>query len=345
MNKRLVGPPPDEKPPEPPPELKEEEEEEQESAPPDDSPVEPSYLPPAADAEPAPAVVISTPRSTRTVVIAVILGAVLVVAAMGYAGAGYAFSSSRLDSARSVYNDVVTHQNTITDEFNNINSKLTAVNLTSSSPTDYQQSHDAYVQLVGQSEAAQPTITADDASLAAAQSRLNESAWLTVLNRSNLNQVSAKIGHERNALASAKTITGDMVQLGTFFQSYDDAFLDLDTVSSKEQASDFPGAAAAIAKLKTDTAKAIQLSGAPGLPPEMKQLMTDMQTLAVDNAKLLDDAIKSDANAAQADVKAVEADVAKLEAYNYDKIISEVKSFYQPLIDAFNSEVAKANSM
>ena len=77
----------------------------------------------------------------------------------------------------------------------------------------------------------------------------------------------------------------------------------------------------------------------------MKQLMTDMQTLAVDNAKLLDDAIKSDANAAQADVKAVEADVAKLEAYNYDKIISEVKSFYQPLIDTFNSEVAKANSM
>ena len=46
-----------------------------------------------------------------------------------------------------------------------------------------------------------------------------------------------------------------------------------------------------------------------------------------------------------ADVKAGEADVAKLEAYNYDTIINQVKSFYQPLIDAFNSEVAKANSM
>src|SRR5207245_11746826 len=107
----------------------------------------------------------------------------------------------------------------------------------------------------------------------------------------------------------------------------------------REQASDFSGAAAAIAKLKTDTAKAIQRSGAPGLPPEMKQLMTDMQTLAVDNAKLLDDAIKSDANAAQADVKAVEADVATLEAYNYDTIISEVKPCYQPLIDAYDSAV------
>jgi hypothetical protein len=342
VTKRLVGPPPDEKPPEPPPEL---EEVEQEGAPSDDSPVEPNFLPPAAVAEPEPAAVTSAPRSSRTVVIAVIVAAVLVVAALGYAGAGYAFSSSRLDGARNVYNDVVTHQNAITDEFNNINSKLTAVNLTSSSAIDYQQSHDRYVQLVSQSQAAQPTITADDASLAAAQTRLNENAWLTVLNRSNLNQVSAKIGHERNALASAKTITGDMVRLGTFFQSYDDAFLDLDTVSSKEQVSDFSGAAAAIAKLKTDTAKAIQLSDAPGLPPEMKQLMTDMQTLAVDNAKLLDDAMRSDANAAQADVKAVEADVAKLEAYNYDKIINEVKSFYQPLIDAFNSEVAKANSM
>ena len=343
MTKRLVGPPPDEKPPEPPPEL---EEEVEESAATDDNPIEPSFLPAAAVVEPAPAaVLLSTPRKSRTVVIAIIVAAVLVVTVMGYAGAGYAFSSSRLDAARNVYNDVVTHQNAITDEFNNINSKLTAVNLTSSSPTDYQQSHDAYVQLVNQSQTAQPTIAADDASLAAAQSRLKDNAWLTVLNRSNLDQVSAKIGHERNALASARTITGDMVRLGTFFQAYDDAFLDLDTVSSKEQASDFSGAAAAIAKLKTDTAKAIQLSDAPGLPPEMKQLMTDMQTLAVDNAKLLDDATRSDAKAAQADVKAVEADVAKLEAYNYDMIINQVKSFYQPLIDAFNSEVAKANSM
>ena len=318
----------------------------EESAATDDNPIEPSFLPAAAVVEPAPAaVLLSTPRKSRTVVIAIIVAAVLVVTVMGYAGAGYAFSSSRLDGARNVYNDVVTHQNAITDEFNNINSKLTAVNLTSSSPTDYQQSHDAYVQLVNQSQTAQPTIAADDASLAAAQSRLKDNAWLTVLNRSNLDQVSAKIGHERNALASARTITGDMVRLGTFFQSYDDAFLDLDTVSSKEQASDFSGAAAAIAKLKTDTAKAIQLSGAPGLPPEMKQLMTDMQTLAVDNAKLLDDATRSDAKAAQADVKAGEADVAKLEAYNYDTIINQVKSFYQPLIDAFNSEVAKANSM
>src|SRR5207245_3087353 len=134
------------------------------------------------------------------------------------------------------------------------------------------------VLLVSQSQAAQPTITADDASLAAAQSRLNESAWLTVLNRSNLNQVSVKIGHERIALARAKTITRDMVQLGTFFQAYDDAFLDLDTVSTKEQASDFSGATAAIAKLKTDTAKAIQLYATPALPTDMKQLLTEPQT-------------------------------------------------------------------
>ena len=109
VTKRRVGPPPDETPsgpapietpPDPPPEL--EEEEERESPPPDDSQVEPSFLPPAAAGEPAPAAGISTTRSTRKVVIAVILGAVLVVAAMGYAGAGYAFSSSRLDGARNL---------------------------------------------------------------------------------------------------------------------------------------------------------------------------------------------------------------------------------------------------
>lgn len=282
-------------------------------------------------------------RTARIVIAAIAI--VVLVAVIGYAAAGYAFASSRIDSAKSTYNAVVAHQNAITEEFNSINSKITAVHVTTTPVADYQQNKAAFVQLVSQSQAAQPTISADDASLAAAQASLKERQWLTIFNRSSLDQVSAKIGHERGALASAKTITVDMVQLGTFFQSYDDSFIDLNTVSTKEMASDFAGAATAIKTLKADVAKAIELSTAPGLPPEMKQLLTDLQSLAVDEGRLADAAVAGDASAAEAALKAFGADLAKVEAYDYDKISTEIKSYYQPLIDKFNSEVSLANSM
>ena len=50
-------------------------------------------------------------------------------------------------------------------------------------------------------------------------------------------------------------------------------------------------------------------------------------------------------SAGQADVKGIDADVTKLQGYDFDKMSTAIKSFYQTLIDAFNSEVAKANSM
>jgi hypothetical protein len=199
--------------------------------------------------------------------------------------------------------------------------------------------------LVAQSQAAQPTITSDNASLATAQAGLRQNSWLTVFNRSSLDQASSKIDHERKALASAKTITGDLVQLGTFYQQFYTSLLDLDTLDMKTQANDLPGAATAITALKADIDKAIQLATAPGLPPEMKLFLTDFQTLAGDFGKLLNAAIAGDANAANAGVAAVKADLAKIESYDFDKMSTAIKGFYQPLIDSFNSEVAKANSM
>ena len=305
--------------------------------PPPDDPAPPGYAPPVA---PAP-----TRRNARTIVIAAIVVLVVVVAAAGYAGAGYAFSASRLASAHSTYNTVISHQNTITDEFNAFDAKLSATNPTTVTSADLKSSRTTYDQLVSQAQAALPTIASDDASLAAAQSGLSDNSWLTVLNRSNLDHASAKIDHERSALASAKTLTADLVQLGTFYLSLYDGLIDVDTLDTKATAKDFTGAAAAVVALKTDIGKALLLSSAPGLPPEMKQFLTDFQSFAVDFAKLLNDATTGNSTAAQADLKVIEAEATKLQGYDFDKISTAIKSFYQTLIDAFNSEVVKANSL
>jgi len=214
----------------------------------------------------------------------------------------------------------------------------------SSSIDDFKTNQAAYSQLVTQAQAAQPTITDDDASLAKAQDSLKENSWLTVFSRGSLDAVSNKIQHERNALASAKTITADMVQLGKFFQAYDTVFIDIDNVGVKGEATDLPGALSAVATTKTDIGTATGLADAPGLPPEMKQILADLQTLATDEKKLLDAAVGGDATGAQAAVKSLGADLSKLEAYDTNKINTEIQGFYQPLIDAFNSEVNKANN-
>lgn len=280
----------------------------------------------------------------RPIISAVVIAVVVLVAVIGYGVAGFAFASSRINSARSTYNAVVSHQNTITEQFNAFDSKVATVNLSSVTSDQLKQDRAAYEQLVSQSQAAQPTIASDDASLAAAQASLTTNSWLTVLSRSSLNQTSAKIGHERNALANAKTITGDLVLLGTFYESFDDALIDLDTLGAKAGKSDLTGAATAITALKNDVAKALQLSSAPGLPPEMKQFLTDLQTLAVDFGKLVSAAVANDSSGAQAALTAVKADATKVDAYDFDKISSAIKAYYQPLIDAFNSEISKANS-
>src|SRR2546428_8175881 len=128
------------------------------------------------------------------------------------------------------------------------------------------------------------------------------------------------MGHERKALAAAKAITGDLVQLGTFYQAFYDSLIDLDTLTTKATASDFVGSAAAIGTLKSDITMAIQLSDAPGLPPEMKLFLTDFQTLATDVGKLLNAVIGGDTNSFPLDVKAVAADETKIGTYDFHKM-------------------------
>lgn len=279
----------------------------------------------------------------RPIITAVAIVVVLLLVVIGYAAAGFAFASSRLSAADHTLNTVITNENAITGKFNS--TFVYALN-TSATVAEFQSNKTQMSQLVTQTQAAQTAIAADDASLATAQAGLMDNSWLTVFSRSSLDQKSSKIGHWRNALATAKTINTDLVQLGTFVQAYDDSLIDVDAVVTKGTANDFTGMAAALGSLKTDVAKAISLSGAPGLPADMKAFLTDVQTEAVDTEKLLNDAVNgADDSVFQADVNKIDADGTKVDAHDIGAINTAITAFYAPLIDAYNAEVSKANSM
>jgi hypothetical protein len=318
----------------------------------------PAHTPPAAPAEPAPyapppdyaapprygAPAAAAPRSRGPVLVAVIVVVVLILAIIGYVGAGFAVAAGQISSADKTLNTVITNENAITAQFNS--SKANSALDTKATAAELQTNKTALGQLVSQSQAAQPTITSDDASLASAQDNLKNNSWLTALSRSSLDQKSAKIAHWRNALGSAKTITTDLVQLGTFLESYDDALIDVDNLITKGNANDFTGMASALGSLKTDVAKAISLAGAPGVPPDMKAFLTDVQTEGTDTTKLLNDAIAGADNATlQADISAVDAAGTKVDAHDIIAINTAITAFYGTLIDAYNSEVSKANAM
>lgn len=296
---------------------------------------EPGRLPPSPGSR----------RRLILIIAVVVVAVVIVVSAIGYGVVGYAFASSRIAGARSAYNTVVSHQNAITGDFNTLNKKMIGLSLSTATSTDLQQNRASYVQLVSQSQSAEATLITDDALLARAQADLRQNSWLTLIRRSDLDHMSAKIGHERKALSGAKATESDLVQLGTFYQAFYDSLIDLDTLTTKATSSDFTGAAAAIATLKSDISKALDLSGAPGLPPEMKLFLIDFQTLATDVGKLLNAVIAGDTNGVQADVKTVDADNTKIDTYDFNRMNAATKAFYQPMIDAFNAEASIANSM
>jgi hypothetical protein len=295
----------------------------------------PEYAKPPGDSEPGT-------RNVRRIIAAIVI--VLVVAVIGYASAGFTFATGRLDGARTTYNAVVAHQNAITETVNLFNTKFTTTSANATA-SDLKADRSLLDQVVSESLAAEITSASDDASLAMAQASLAEDSWLTVFNRSSLDHYSGKIGHERKALRDSKNLAADYVRLATFYQAFFDALIVFDVVGNKIQASDFAGAIADIATLKTDLGRALQASNAPGLPPEVRLFIIDFQTFATDENGLLVAVNSNDVSAGQALSPKVTADVTKLDSYDFTKIGNEIASYYKPLIDDYNSEISKANNM
>jgi hypothetical protein len=316
-----------------------------------DAPDAPAVVPPPAPEQgftPAPPPGGLQPpaarRRSRTPLIAIILVVLVVIlAGGGYLVGGFVYAQGRLNTAADAYNKVVDHQSKLGDFFNSLSKQFAATDPASATADSIKKEKALYQQLVSQSQAAQPQVTSDDASLASADAGLKENQWLTALSRSSMDTSSAKIGHFRAALAVAQTILADYIQYGMFFETVDDAATDLDTLSHAAEASDFTAAAAAVQTLKNDVAKAIPLDHAPGLPPEVDSFVRDLQKMANDFASLLNAASAGDSAGVQAAASALDADSTKLDGYDFAAIDTKSQNFYQALIDQYNAEVDKAN--
>src|SRR2546423_4256063 len=283
-------------------------------------------------------------RSMRPLLAIIVAVIIVIVAVIGYAVAGYAYSQSRLNSARNAYNTVVGHENKLTDAVNSLGSKLTGANVVNASTTDIKSDQTLVAQLISQSQAAQAQIKTDDATLSSAESDLKSNQWLTVISKSDIDKMSTRIGHMRKALADVKTISADYVQIGAFYQAFLDMAADFDTIGNTTGSPDLTALAAAIQKLKTDTAKAISLDKAPGLPSDMDAFLKVVQSFAGDVSNLLNALGSGDSAAEDPAARAGDADVAKLDTFDFTKMGNAIDSYYKPLIDDYNSEVDKANA-
>ena len=276
-------------------------------------------------------------RRTELTVIAVLIVGVIV-----YAGVGLAVSASRVANAERTLNVVVSHQNTLTSTFNDINTQLSQ--LSSGSAFNPQQSIILVDKSVSNSETATKTIEADDGSLASAASQLGATRWLVVVGQNSLDREATRIQHARNALGAARTIASDELQDGHFWHSLYAGIYDLTRLEAQTYANDLTSAQTTLGMFKADIDSALALSTAPGLPTELHDMMADMQTFIADYGKQLSAQVAGDDASVAAYQGTVNADRQKLGTYDFDKIGAAITAYYKPLIDRFNSEIAAATS-
>jgi hypothetical protein len=272
----------------------------------------------------------------------VVIIAIVIIGIIGYAVAGYAYATTRVASTDRTLNTVISHQNTLNTTFKNIDGEFGS--LSGSTNFNSQQARSVADEFVAGAKKASSTVNEDDATLAAASGTLNDRPWLTLFSRSLIDKEAARVGHTRKALAVARTIAGDYVLDGQFLQAFLDATTDLDTLAAQTSTSDLAGATSTVATMKAHVDKALQLSTAPGLPPDLHALMTDFETLVTDFGKLVTAAQANDDPGINRAAATIQADADKLSGYNYDKISADIDAYYRPLVDDFNSQMAAATA-
>ena len=282
----------------------------------------------------------SSPGRFRGVVIATVLVVIVVIGIIGYAVAGFAYASEQAANADRTLNSVVSHQNSLNSTFKDIDTKFNSLN--NGSTFDPQGALALMGQFVANATAAGATVEHDDASLVSARATLDDRPWLTVLSRGALDQEAERIDHARKALGDAKTVATGYVADGQFFEAFIKATADLDPLGA--QSADLAGAAGTLATMKTDVDRALELSTAPGLPTELHDLMVDFQTLVTDFGNLVSAAVGGNNAATTAAEAKLAADANKISAYDFTKIGAEIDSYYKPLVDGFNSEMAQATA-
>lgn len=310
-----------------------------------DQPPPPSYAPPpyyGPHSYPQPA---QPPRRNRTglyAIVAIVL--VIILAAGGYFVAGSVYAQSRLSSSLATYNKVIEHQNGMVDFFNSLSFKTSDIDPSSATKAAVQAAKAPYQQLISHAQSSEPQVEQDQASLVTVQADLKQNQWLTILSRSSLDRRSNKIDYLRGALDIAKEVLQDYAQYGSFVLTLLDCANDVLTIEDASSKHDFVGLSAAVAALKSDTAKGITLDHGPGLSADMDLFMHDLQRVANDFANLINAAATNNQSAITAAENTLTADGKKLDSYDFDAMDTSSKSFFTGLTDQYNRYIAQANS-
>jgi hypothetical protein len=278
----------------------------------------------------------------RTTVVVVVLIVVVIIGIIGYAVTGFAYATTRVASADRTLNIVISHQNTLNTTFKTIDSEFGS--LSGNTTFNSQQARTIADAFVASATKASTTVNQDDASLAAASASLDDKRWLTVFSQSLIDKEAGRVVHARKAVAAARTIAGDYVLDGQFLQAFLDATADLDTLAAQTSSSDLAGASSTVATMKTHVDKALRLSTAPGLPPDLHSLMNDFETLVADFGKLVTATQAKDDPGIASAATTIQADADKISGYNYDKISADIDTYFQPLVADFNSQMAAATA-
>jgi hypothetical protein len=281
-------------------------------------------------------------RGLRTTIIAAVVIVILVIGIIGYAVIGLAYAQTRVGNADKTLSTVISHQNTLNTTFKDIDTKFNG--LSSSASSDPKQARTLVDQFVANATSAGTTVGQDDSSLVSARAGLGEQQWLTVVARGNLDREAGRIDHARRALSSAKIVASDYVLDGQFLLAFLDVATDINAFGAQSATADLAGAKATLTIMKTHVDAALQLSAGPGLPSELHALMTDFESLVTDFGKLLDAAAAGDDAAITSAGASVQADASKISTYKLDTISTEIDTFYKPLVDDFNAEMAKATA-
>ncbi len=281
-------------------------------------------------------------RRARRSLVAVGVGSAILICAVGYAAAGFAYAQLRIAGADRALNAAVSHENTLNTSFHEIDTQFTGLRTgTGFNPTASRALIDRFI---AGAQAAGRTVDQDDASLAAAGNGLEGPAWLTVPERGRLDREAARVAHARVALGDARVIAAGHVMDGRYFGAFMDALVELDAFNAQTASGDYTGASATLTKMKSKLDAALQLATAPGLPPEIHNLTADFETLTADYAKLLAATQSGDGSGAIALDQTIQTDASRISAYNFDAIFGKIDAYYKPLVDGFNTELAAATA-
>jgi hypothetical protein len=267
-----------------------------------------------------------------------VLVVIVVIGIIGYVVTGFAYAATRISTADKTLNTVVAHENNVVATMQDFNKVFGALGATSTP----QQARDAVDQFVSGAQAAGKTVEEDDATLAVESARLSDHPWFTTVSRANLDKESARIGHARKALASARTLLSNYLLVGQFRHAYLDAEIDFDALVAANASADLAGAKTILGTMKAHVDKALQLSTAPSLPPEVHDMMVDFQKFVDDFSSLIAAAQANDAGAIAAYSKNLSDDANKLGSYSSADINAKIAAFNKPLIDGYNLEMAAA---